>query len=164
MGTKIVVMKDGDIQQIDTPLGVYNHPANLFVAGFIGSPAMNFCRGAIRDGVFQSGRLSVPAPRELAQRFEGREVVLGVRPEGLQPALDQPDACDGVLVGQVELVEPMGAESHVHLRDSASVFVARVRPDLVWRLGDMVTFRFPASCAHFFDPASGAALMDRSIG
>ena len=138
LGQRIVVMKDGHVQQIDTPMALYEKPANLFVAGFLGSPAMNLLRG------------------EIAQRFSPhgqREVVLGIRPEHLRLA-----AGEGALQAQVELVEPVGNETFVHLRCGEHALVARSLPEHAPRTGETVGFDIEPGRPHFFDAATGERL------
>ncbi|GAB2501797.1 sn-glycerol-3-phosphate ABC transporter ATP-binding protein UgpC [Pseudoxanthomonas sangjuensis] len=139
LGQRIVVLNEGVVQQIDTPMALYERPANLFVAGFLGSPAMNFLRG------------------DAAKRFSphgGRDVVLGIRPEHLRLS-----AGEGALRAQVELVEPVGSESFVHLRSGDHALVARVEPDRAPAVGDTAGFDLAIDRLHFFDAESGLRLM-----
>ena len=138
LGQRIVVLNQGVIQQIDTPMALYEKPANLFVAGFLGSPAMNFLRG------------------ETAQRFSPhgeREVVLGVRPEHMRIV-----AGEGTLQAQVELVEPVGSEAFVHLRSDEQALVVRMAPEGVPAVGDTVALHIDNTRLHFFDAQTGARL------
>ena len=117
MGDRIVVMKDGYIQQIDTPQNLYNKPCNLFVAGFIGTPQMNFITGKIVKGEngyaveFNGDLISLPESKQqnLAD-YEGKEVVLGIRPEDIQVSKDEQE---GIEV-KVDVVELMGSEMYLH--------------------------------------------------
>jgi multiple sugar transport system ATP-binding protein len=164
MGDRICVMKDGDIQQVAAPLELYRHPANLFVAGFIGSPPMNFFRGAVRH---ESGRilfvetntrgapLQLALPAALAARAAARRdqpVVLGVRPESihLHAAAGGGTAAEATL----ELAEPMGAETYLYLTTGATSFIARVPPAGNFARGQRVTVSFDLEHAHLFDPAT----------
>jgi multiple sugar transport system ATP-binding protein len=138
LGQRIVVLNQGVVQQIDTPMALYEKPANLFVAGFLGSPAMNFLRG------------------EMAQRFSphgARAVVLGVRPEHLRIA-----AGEGALQAQVELVEPVGSEAFVHLRSGEQMLVVRMAPEGVPAVGDAVALHIDSTRLHFFDAQTGERL------
>ncbi|MGH7576461.1 MAG: ABC transporter ATP-binding protein [Longimicrobiales bacterium] len=175
LGDRIVVMHRGEVQQIDTPLALYHRPANRFVAGFIGSPAMNFIEGrlvagagagvafeawggALRvrldpsQGVPVSGSESVRAPqggrlRALAQ--SGAEIVLGVRPEDVT-VMDKIDsAADTRLT--LDLVEPMGNELFVYGSHGGQELVARIPPQPLPPEGDAVAVRFDVSKPHFFD-------------
>jgi multiple sugar transport system ATP-binding protein len=128
MGDRVAVMRSGRLQQCDTPQTLYDAPANLFVAAFIGSPAMNLYQAEL-DEQGQSlrlGRQSIALPAELAQRralapYRGRQIVVGVRPEDLADAALAPADDDGRrLEGEVDLVEALGAEKLVHFRIDAS--------------------------------------------
>jgi len=166
MGDRICVMKDGEIQQVAAPLELYDRPANLFTAGFIGSPAMNLIRGRLenRGGAWhfaESGEgsaVSFALPAVLADRAGRRgagEAVLGIRPENIVA-----EAAAGCVPfrAQVDLVEPMGAETHVHLHTAGHTFVARVPPGSRHAAGDEVTMHVDLAKAHLFDPASQRAL------
>jgi len=140
MGDRIVVMKDGRIQQVDAPLEIYNRPVNLFVAGFIGSPPMNFFEGRIveqagalwfheSDGKGGSTEMKVRLDDEQARKlreFLGKEVVFGIRPENIDDRLycAEPNP-DHVFKATVEVVEPMGAETYLYLNTGASNFIVR---------------------------------------
>ncbi|MBI5691070.1 MAG: sn-glycerol-3-phosphate ABC transporter ATP-binding protein UgpC [Verrucomicrobia bacterium] len=162
MGDRICVMKEGQILQVAEPLELYQRPANLFVAGFIGSPPMNFLRGAVvrsdnrRDFVADGGvgalRLALPARlAEPARALEGRAAVLGVRPEQVQLVAE---GAPGGHPCTVELAEPMGAETFLHLRSAAGVFIARVEAGVTHRQGSRVCAAFELERAHLFDAAS----------
>lgn len=167
MGDRVVVLRDGAIQQAAVPLALYRQPANLFVAGFIGSPPMNFLQGNLvaRDGNvwFESGTegsrafCHQVAPDHAARlnRFLGREVVLGVRPENIQCA-GQAGACDGLAT--VTRIEPAGAESHLHLVAGEHCFTARVPTGTKWTVNQTTAFRFAPGTVHFFDPITEEAV------
>jgi multiple sugar transport system ATP-binding protein len=158
MGDRICVMKDGDIMQVAAPLELYNHPRNLFVAGFIGSPPMNFFRGRIRregerlafegDGG-QAGSFRL----ELAANADA-PVVLGIRPEDLSEAAAGAPAAKAQIEAKVELFEPMGAETFLHVRSGPSSFVARVRSDQIYRINQPVRLSFDPGRVHLFDAAT----------
>jgi multiple sugar transport system ATP-binding protein len=169
MGGRICVMKDGNLMQVDPPLALYNRPRNLFVAGFIGSPPMNFFRGRIRRAggrfVFAEdgetpGSLKLELPAKASRAAEGRvdgPVVLGIRPEELT------DAAGGTASGpqfeaRVELCEPMGAEIYLHFRAGPAGFVARVRPNLAYAVNQSVRLSIDPERVHLFDPETGEAL------
>ncbi len=123
MGDRIVVMKDGFVQQIDTPLNLYNQPKNLFVAGFLGSPPMNFIRGKLKDApdgvIFKEtgGVIECKIPnRPAAKLFAGKEIVLGIRPESLRLAKSAEPPCGARFQAVVDVVEPMGAETNLYLQ------------------------------------------------
>jgi multiple sugar transport system ATP-binding protein len=160
LGQRIVVLKDGEIQQIDTPMALYEKPANLFVAGFLGSPAMNVLQGTLQraDGlqlVLDDGT-TVPLGQAagVADAWVGLRVVLGVRPEHLQPAgIGKP-----AFEAQVELIEPVGNEVFVNLAYGAQSLVSRVPPQRLPEPGQALRVTVEGAALHFFDPASGQRL------
>ena len=109
MGDRVAVMKDGILQQVDSPLSLYDSPKNLFVAGFIGSPAMNLIEGQVVDGGVQIGDTVVPVAREILSRAEGASVTLGIRPEHFHQAEDG----SGIAL-DVAVVEELGADSYLY--------------------------------------------------
>ncbi len=167
MGDRIVVMNDGVIQQVDDPLALYDKPKNMFVAGFIGSPPMNFFKGAI---VQQQGglwfieqapagahgfeiRINDDMARKLAGGgYNGKPVVFGSRPEDIQ---DQQHASfanpDQTAAATVEVVEPMGAEIYLYLNTGRHSFVARVNPHQKADVGQKLDMAFDMRKCHFFD-------------
>ncbi|MBW3563342.1 MAG: sn-glycerol-3-phosphate ABC transporter ATP-binding protein UgpC [Acidobacteria bacterium] len=154
LGDRIVVLNDGRIQQIDTPMNLYLKPKNLFVAGFIGSPAMNFIRGRVEvdpsmSFISRDGALRVP----LDERSPGgsREAILGVRPEDLDI-----DGRGGETV--LELVEPVGNETFVYARAGETQLVARVAPTDLPKPDSRIGLRFDPEKLHLFDPSDGARL------
>jgi multiple sugar transport system ATP-binding protein len=153
MGDRICVMKDGVIQQVAAPLELYNRPANLFVAGFIGSPPMNFFRGRIvaeaGQPVFIGETSGVRVALSAAQAgpAAGRAVVLGIRPEDMTEASDESSAVEAL----VETVEPMGAETFLHLTAGTTDFTARVRPDSPAGRGQRIRLRFVSEKIRLFD-------------
>jgi multiple sugar transport system ATP-binding protein len=169
MGDRIVVMKDGIVQQIDTPLELYNHPVNRFVAGFIGSPAMNFIPGTIRQNrglVFwdEQKHWALPLPPGISRTmraYAGKPVVLGLRPEHI--ALNRTGR--GRTVGcrvkaSVEVVEPMGNEVYLYFNPpkGGPQYVARLVVDQEPPVGKLVELSFDMTRAHFFDPATGSTI------
>jgi multiple sugar transport system ATP-binding protein len=155
MGELIVILKDGITQQVADPLTLYNRPANLFVAGFIGSPSMNFFRGRIehQDGLcFVKDELQLRLPDFPAlATWTGREVVLGIRPEDIHAASSESEQRLRATVG---VVEPIGEAIYVHLRIGAQTVVARFPPVSPPRFGDTIGLRVDLEKAHFFDPES----------
>jgi len=160
MGDRIVVMKDGFIQQVAPPIELYDHPANQFVAGFIGSPPMNFFTGKLvqKGGglYFQEGNFSVLVEDRQAPRlipYAGREVIFGLRPEDVKIARHLPDASPEHRVrARVEVVEPMGAESVVYLHTGLHPFVVRVDSHEKVETGKTAELVFAMDKARFFDP------------
>ncbi len=161
MGDRIVVMKDGIIQQTDTPLNLYNHPQNKFVAGFIGSPAMNFFQGHIETGdgllfIENGGGLRVSLPSRFEQRltpYRGKEIILGIRPEHIFDARRSEGAeVKSVVKAKVEVVEPMGNEIYVYFSTKpGSMQVSRINATEEPEAGREMNFVFDTSKAHLFD-------------
>ena len=160
LGQRIVVLKDGEIQQVDTPMALYERPANLFVATFLGSPAMNVFSGQLeRDDagrpVLDLGEGErLPLGEALVQpAWFGREVSVGIRPEHLLPGED----ANGFLP-LVEVVEPVGSDVYVNLRLGPHRLVARLGPDMLPAPGRPLPLRISSGHLHFFDAASGRRL------
>jgi len=154
MGDKIVVMKDGKVQQIGSPLYLYNNPVNKFVAGFIGSPPMNFLTVKV---VEEGGKLLIdegsfriePAAAHVAylKPYVGKEVSFGVRPEDL-PCEENGS---GGIPAKVTVVEPLGAEIHLYATTPTQPFVATVPPHHLFKIGDAVRFAPVMEKAKYFD-------------
>jgi multiple sugar transport system ATP-binding protein len=156
LGQRIVVLKDGEVQQIDTPMALYERPANLFVAGFLGSPAMNLLEGKLvqADGLVLDLGAGLRIPLGEARvdpRWLDGQVTVGVRPEHLQPAEGGTANFETV----VEVVEPVGNEAFLNLRAGPQPLVARLSPRSLPQPGDVLAMRVVAEALHFFDPASG---------
>ena len=161
LGQRIVVLDGGVIQQIDTPMNLYGKPANLFVAGFVGSPAMNRLHGTLRqaDGwklVTAHGDivLGEPVQARAWQPWRDREVVLGIRPEDLQPQ----DAAAAALSAQLEVIEPVGNEIFLNLRHGDQALVSRVAPRALPEPGSTLALGLAAERLHLFDAASGVRI------
>jgi multiple sugar transport system ATP-binding protein len=159
MGTRIVVMKDGFIQQVDTPLNLYDQPKNKFVAGFIGSPSMNFMTASIQAGNgaagFTGNGFAVQAAGKLSESlgaYNGKQVYFGVRPEhlGLEGHTTIP-AGNNKLQGKVEVVEPLGAETDLLVDIGGQSVVAKVDGHAPVKVGDMVTLLADIDRLHAFD-------------
>ena len=160
MGDRICVMKDGSIMQVATPLELYRKPANLFVAGFIGSPPMNFFRGTLRAAAGQlefvedskaGTPLVVQLPGRLANAaagHAGRPVVFGLRPEAIGGASATGTAR---VAAKVELTEPMGAETFLHLTTGATTFIARAAAEVDHAPGTPLNLPLDLSNACLFD-------------
>ena len=147
MADKIVVMNNGRVEQIGSPLELYDNPANLFVAGFIGSPAMNFLRGRLNGATVAVGNgISLPVKTKLES---GRDVLLGVRPEHLAVAADGVPA-------EVVLVEPTGADTQIFCKLAGTDVTAVVRERHEFRPGESI--RLKPQLTYLFDPSSGARL------
>jgi multiple sugar transport system ATP-binding protein len=146
MADRIVVMHDGAVEQVGTPLELYDAPANLFVAGFIGSPAMNVLPGTVQGGAFVAGEgTRIPLPRPAA---DGGRVMLGIRPEHLR--LD-PEG----LAAEIITVEPTGSETQVHLRLAGQDVVGVFRERIAARPGEALRVSGDPERLHLFDAASG---------
>lgn len=157
MATRLVVMKDGLVQQVGTPKEVYDNPVNTFVAGFIGAPAMNFIRGEIQGNYFVTGdeKLEIPEgrlKRVIAKGYENHEVILGIRPENLHDEMIYLQSFEGAAVDiKVEVAELMGAETLIHTNLNSQKFIARLFGKSDINVGDNLKLVFDLNKAHFFD-------------
>ena len=159
MGTKIVIMKDGEIQQVGTPMEVYEYPVNLFVAGFIGSPAMNFIPAKIipKDSKLyvdaKSFELLVPSEKE--KRLQGKsneEIILGIRPENVQDKSFAEKSIQGSPIqAVVEVVEPLGSEVQLFVTSGEHSLVARVDPRTRARLSEEIELVLNTDKIHIFE-------------
>jgi len=156
LGQRIAVMNAGVVQQIDEPMRIYERPTNLFVAGFLGSPAMNLLRGTIERNGSQStlvngdGRLALDAAPAAAVG----ESIVGVRPEHIQLA-DARDSQGVTFDAVVEVVEALGSEAFIHVRYQQWTLAARVPPHDLPAVGATVRMRVEANRLHFFDGGTG---------
>jgi multiple sugar transport system ATP-binding protein len=161
MADRIVILKAGVVQQVGTPEQVYQRPANRFVAGFIGSPTMNFFPVAVADDAARLAdgtAVALPGPALAAvRRTAVRDAVLGVRPEHFQVLA----AGERGLQVQISVVEPLGSDTLLYFEFGGERHVARVAPELHVKPGDRVTFGVAPGKAHLFEPGEdGAALRD----
>jgi len=160
MGDRIVVMKDGIIHQINTPLNLYNNPIDLFVAGFIGSPGMNFMEGKITNANglwFDEGKIKLRIPDNFDNRIKdymGKSIILGIRPENIEIAEETSGANSSLVSANVEVIEPMGNEIFVYLHTGLNSFVARVNPRIEPHVGEPVVLKFDMDKAHFFEKST----------
>ena len=164
LGDRVVVMKDGWVQQVGEPLELYGKPLNRFVAGFIGSPAMNFVDVAISDsgGTLWADAegLRLKVPPKLVERVRahsGKRMTLGVRPEALHPATGA-DAAEYCFDSAVDVVEPLGNEILVNFRAGGAPMVARVDPAVRVKAHQSIRLALDPERVHFFDEKSGAAI------
>jgi multiple sugar transport system ATP-binding protein len=183
LGQRVAVMRDGRIQQVDEPQALYHAPANLFVAAFIGSPAMNIVEARIVDDAVEFGGLRIPLDRERRPTYgAGDQVILGIRPEDFEDA----EFADGALPRlevEVEVLEELGADAHIIFRvdaprvdadsiraavdeehpallaDAGSHFNARVDPQTKARVGSKLVLSIEPKRFHFFDPETAASLL-----
>ncbi|MEW5860458.1 MAG: TOBE domain-containing protein, partial [Cyanobacteriota bacterium] len=165
MGDRIAVMNHGKIQQIAAPLELYNHPANRFVAEFIGSPPMNFLPVQVKAPLLithSQFRLTLPDVWASAlQKYDGQSLTLGIRPEHLTIGVPAPKN----LQVRVDLVEALGNETYLSatLLESAIAYPLQVRipPDKAVRIGDRLWLSLMPEKIHFFDPQTGIAIPSR---
>ena len=171
MGTRIVVMKSGLIQQVDTPQNLYLYPCNLFVAGFIGSPQMNFIESKLlkEDGKFfvefgsedtktRAGvkfKIALPDSKNkdnCLEEYVGKEVIMGIRPENVHNEEDLIEAFpDGIVEAKVEVTELMGAETYLYMDCEGHSINARVAPTNTARPGDVIKITLEPGKIHLFD-------------
>jgi len=159
MGDRIVVMNEGVIQQVDTPQNVYDHPINKYVAGFIGSPAMNFvdCVIAKKNGNIYARTkgmsLRIPPDKtKLLENYIDKEAILGIRPEHIQDTQTVKDyEPETTFKASIWVVEPLGSEKIVHIKNEDSDLVARLDPHVTFQPGDTAEFTARMDLAHIFD-------------
>ncbi|MFJ1340724.1 ABC transporter ATP-binding protein [Pseudomonas caricapapayae] len=164
LGDKVAVMKDGLIQQFGTPQQIYNDPANLFVASFIGSPPMNFIplRLQRQDGrlhaLLDSGQARCELPLGVSDAgLEDREVILGIRPEQISLAPAQANGLPSIRA-EVQITEPTGPDLLVFITLNQTKVCCRLAPDVPTRVGDTLTLQFDPARVLLFDAASGERL------
>jgi multiple sugar transport system ATP-binding protein len=162
MATRIAVMNKGILQQLDTPQTLYDRPANLFVAGFIGSPAMNFFPAKLRkqDGklMVDSGTFVIPIPESRNSVYQGlvdKDIIFGIRPENIHNPQYLPFNINGAQIdAKVDVTELMGNEISLIMLSGNTNFVARVDPRTRFQIGETVQLVFDMDSFHIFDPGS----------
>ncbi len=161
MGDRITVLKDGIIQQIDGPIALYEEPANMFVAGFIGSPSINFLHGSIAQGtpcIFECPGFKALLPGRLTEGIDlsdGMSVALGIRPEHIVQSTGE----DGFEMDvELDVVEPMGHETYLHFHINGTKITARITEGGQFRVGNRIRLTFDLAKAHLFDLESGRML------
>lgn len=167
MADRIVVMKDGIIHQIDTPLNIYNNPANIFVAGFIGSPAINLINGKLAslDGAlsFVAEGVKVkltPQQTQTLKAYENRAIIYGIRPEDIYDArFDSMAEVPQSFEVECDIVEPLGNEYHLQLKAGPIDLTARFDPKELPKVGQKLAVSVDMAKAHFFDPESELSLI-----
>lgn len=170
MGDRIVVMKDGFIQQVDTPQNLYEFPVNEFVAGFMGSPQMNFIDAKVAksgsDYTLTFGACTITVPQKKAEgtdigNYVGKEVVFGIRPEDVH---DEPDFIEKVggahVTCEVEVTELMGAETYLYLNCEGNAVTARVEPTSTAKPGDKCKIAFDLNKMHVFDKETEVTILN----
>ncbi len=190
MGTRIVVMKDGFMQQVDTPQNLYDYPINLFVAGFIGTPQMNF----FRDSTLTSengkvyvnfiGNNKILLPETMRARIKnlneyldtGKKIILGVRPEDIhQDQMFISNSPETVISARVEVIEKLGAETQIYCEldhegkessviDNSTQMIAKISSRAVVALKEVIELAFDAHHIHLFDSVTEASLLERDAG
>ncbi|MFC1809005.1 ABC transporter ATP-binding protein [Candidatus Omnitrophota bacterium] len=166
MGDRIVVIRDGLLQQHDDPLNLYGQPKNKFVAGFIGSPPMNFIAGTIKqvkgDLLFEDSAFCVKVLESMHNTltpYINKSIILGIRPEDIYDKLFAQDASEKFVVkAKVEVVEPMGAEIYLYLTAGSSKFIARVTALDTASVNQELECVFDMNKAHFFDKNTEATI------
>jgi len=170
MGTRIVVMKDGLVQQVDTPQQLYGHPCNLFVAGFLGSPQMNFFKATVTQKAavytldFADSSLVLPPAitnNPKLKEYIGKEIVMGIRPEDLYDdanALKEANAM--IIKGIVDVIELMGAETYLFMKIADSNVVARVSPKTKAQTGETIEIVFDMDKIHLFDQTTEKSILN----
>lgn len=171
MGTRIVVMKDGFIQQVDTPQHLYDHPVNLFVGGFIGSPQMNFFPVTLVKeandvyAIFENNKIKIPEGK--IKKFKdpsyvGKDIMMGIRPEDLHDEeIFLQSASESTIKAFVEVVELMGSETYLYLTIVGNNITARVDPRSTARTGDTIRIALDPNKLHFFDKETEETLLVR---
>ena len=166
MGDRICVMKDGVIQQVADPLSLYDKPVNKFVAGFIGTPPMNFFNGTLEKEnetfFFNEGNFRIALPvswNDKIAGYEGKEITFGARPENI--GSEQAENTPGMprIRARVEVIEPMGAETYIYLNTGSNTFIARVDAHKKVNFGDLVELAVYLPQSHLFDNDTEVAVI-----
>ena len=167
MGNKIVVMKDGMIHQIDSPINIYNHPSNIFVAGFIGSPAINFFDGKLKKDdsklYFDEGNFTLLIPDDFINsivKYPDNEITIGIRPEDIY---HKPYSSNAEIPAQitalVEVVEPLGSEYVVSFLIGEKPFIGRLEPKEEPKMGGKMDLVIDMKKVHFFNPKTKVTII-----
>ncbi|WP_258359503.1 ABC transporter ATP-binding protein [Moorella sulfitireducens] len=168
MGTRIVVMKDGVVQQVGTPKEIYNNPVNIFVAGFIGSPPMNFIKGIIENTngklLFKAKGITLPLPATDMAVPSNTEVILGIRPESLAIVNGENNGTQSISC-EVEVVENIGSETIIHARTQGKeeVVIKASGFDKAPQMGMVMKVKASQGNMHLFDAQSGTCLITFAI-
>ena len=150
LATRVAVMSRGRLQQFDTPLTIYNRPANRFVAEFVGSPSMNFIEGKIENNIFVNGSIRLPVTKPNRD-----QITIGIRPEHIR-VFTEPQ--DGAIPANVYVTELMGNETFVFLSVGNNRLIARAPADFRAELESLVWLQIESEKAHFFDPQTGLSI------
>ncbi len=174
LGDKIIIMKDGEIQQVGTPLDLYDTPVNKFVAGFIGSPPMNIFDVSVKSSndfielTSKDMKLVLPKSKvAILKEYDGKEVVFGIRPENISKSKNS--NADNFIKGVVSVIENLGAETFVYIENNIKVkandeeagefIIVKLSRDYDIKVNDTITFTFDADYIHIFDKNSGISLL-----
>jgi len=170
LGTRIVVLKDGIIQQVDTPQNLYNKPCNLFVAGFIGSPQMNFIDSkVVKSGsdvylAFGNYKIKLPEAKGkvlIDKRYEDKDVILGIRPEDIHAEeIFLNSSQESIVESHVEVTELLGSEVNLYLLIAGQNAVAKVNARYDANVGDTIRVAFDVNKVHVFDKATELAVVN----
>ena len=153
LASRVAVMKKGRLQQFDTPMNIYNQPANRFVAEFVGSPSMNFVAGRVDQATFVSDSLRIPLNASQVGQLSGQsQLTMGIRPEHIQVVAEPHD---GAIAASVYVTELMGNETFVFLSVGENRLIARAPADFRAEVESTVWLRLAIEKAHFFDTSSG---------
>ncbi len=169
MGTRIVVMKDGLAQQVDTPHNIYEHPVNMFVAGFIGSPQMNFMEAKVFEEGGEIGLTfnneKILLSKEKAEiikekSYIGKTVIMGIRPENIDDSMEFIEKHkNAVIEAHVEVTELMGAETYIYMSKENTSLVARVNGSSTAKAGDKIKIALNTDKVHIFDKETESTII-----
>lgn len=162
MGDRIAVLNEGELQQVGTPLECYHQPANQFVAGFIGSPSMNFLDVQLRNEIFEHESFAYELSEETTGKLESTsgEYVLGIRPEDIQLAKEDDQ---NAIEATVNVVEPLGDVAHVNIDIGSKTYTATIDGTPQYQPGETISVRFPEEQIHVFDAKTGVALKNATV-
>lgn len=152
MGDRIAIMNAGILQQVGTPGDIYDHPANIFVAGFVGTPTMNFVAATVQDGVATASGFHVKLPKALA----AGKGTLGFRPETVTDRITDPDSA---MEMKVDVVERLGSDQFLYGKVGGDSVTARVDPRIKVEPGDSIKLGLDTRTLHFFDSETELALL-----
>jgi multiple sugar transport system ATP-binding protein len=156
MGQRVAVLKDGDLKQVGTPMELYDKPANVFVASFIGTPPMNLFAATITEGgaTLTTAKFTFPVPaslRSMTAKHDGLKVVVGIRPENILETGVEGRGETAPIEAEVEIAEPLGNEVIVHARAGDALLVAKLEPHRVPKLGEKLSLFVELDSLHLFD-------------
>jgi len=171
LGDRIVLMNDGEIQQIDSPANLYSNPKNLFVAGFIGTPPMNFIDGKI--SINSNGLLFTDNSQKIKINFSSehpikdfitKEVVLGIRPENIYKQIDDNEKNYAMLNCEIQFIEKLGHEMYAFIQLQDKQIISRLKPDAEIKKGSRLNLYFDISKMYFFDKSTGVCFYPNNMG